>query len=900
MKRIMVFLSLFFYIFLIVSCKQTQQVTVSANHFESFYAVSIEETFEEDTLKVVVKFEPKYEFKVIEGEVELSVFLRSYDLNTIHLIEKNRTISLLELSSVIFRESMSEDIFLIEMYDYSINQADLVIETTENIPINERTYQMPTETSYPLWFTIEHPVKNNEIYQEIMQKQTAFQNNQNQFDIEMTTSIFMNDGNESIDINMEQQILLQIEPFYMDMNIEGIHQIITEMNESIMMILLPSEPNYLGYYLYSAIELEKDIESLNPAEDIDFDVSLMRFTKLNNKVYHFITKASDYISEEELLNLEALYGKEANQLIDSIYLQGQIEFANNYMKMTYAFSLGDNQEQMKILVSMKMMHTQFTPIDFTDSTQYKLQAPTSIELATVKSPINKEIEGVMEGTGLYYKFELEEGSYVIESETNNFGGVEYKLYNENYQEVYLGIADAKTSMKSLGIDHEYVIIREPGTYYLKVSYAIYNNMFDFKLSKLDFDLLDNDHGTFLSNNQNIVFDLTNAYDAYTIVFDIDDIAAVKITGNQIPNIIAKPFLHQNHTKFIIETSTQYFVISPDNPIFVLMNPNLDAKKSYNLNVELIKQTHTSSKDESKMEAITNIYHDKEIISAPSLSKSYMKLIITDEARYQFNMMDFYGILEGALLNQDFTKIKNIYNGTTVDLLPGTYYFETLNNHVSIAKIKYTKIDLNIQTIIHELALIPTPDLTNLSLPIIYGNLSNSLNRIYYQFTLNETSFVMLGKEHGLYNSQNEKISFDGIPYGIVLTYQLEPGTYKVRINPTYYNFPQEYSLILAKIENPYIDDNHFGKNISNAYLNISYEFKGDYLGDRDVMKLVITTRAQYLFYTNMQLVLCDSNRVNIDTIYAVWSGHSITLEPGTYYLINYPGVNHIWTLRITA
>jgi hypothetical protein len=275
-------------------------------------------------------------------------------------------------------------------------------------------------------------------------------------------------------------------------------------------------------------------------------------------------------------------------------------------------------------------------------------------------------------------------------------------------------------------------------------------------------------------------------------------------------------------------------------------------------------------------------------------------MITDEARYQFNFDLMYGVVEGELLSSDFTKISNVNHGSSADLLPGTYYVVFSNQYVSIGKIKYTKIDLNIQTIIHDLSLIPTPDLTNLSLPIIHGTLSNSLSRIYYQFTLDETSFVMLGKEHGLYNSQNEKISFDGIPYGISLTYQLEPGTYKVRINPIYYNFPQEYSLILAKIENPYIDDNHFGKNITNAYLNMSYEFKGDYLGDRDVMKLVITTRAEYLFYTNMQLVLCNSNRVNIDTIYAVWGGHSITLEPGTYYLVNYPSVNHLWTLTITA
>jgi|GEM_PF-5569944 hypothetical protein len=900
MKRIIVFLSLFFYLFLITSCKQETQIEVNSNNFESFYEVSYETIFEEDTFKVVVQFTPKHQFKVLEGDFELSIFLRSYDLDTIHVIEKNKTISFEDIANVIFRESIDEDILLIEVYDYAIKNAALTLETSADIVIQERTYETPQMSSYPLWFSIENATKNNEIYQEIDQKINAFRSNQNQFEYEILTYISMDDGKEVVDFSIDQQTLIQLSPLYLETDMEGIRQIITEMNQKMVLVFLSSEPDYNGYYLYSPIDLGDTIDNQNPTEDIHFDPALMRFSKLNNRLYHFITKASDYLTEEDVQEIEYLYGNKANQLFNNLYMQGQIEFANDYLMISYGLSMGDDDLQMKMMISMKMTKTEFTPIDLSDSSQYKLQAPTMIELASIPSPIDENIDGVMDGSGLYYKFELEKGSYIIESEFNTFGGMQYQLFNENYQEIYLGIVDSKTSMRSLGVNHEYVLIRESGTYYLKVSYAIYNNMFNFKLSKLDFDLLDNDHGTFISNNQTLSYELENAFDIYTVVFDIDQITGVKVTGTNIPNIIAKPFLHGSHTSFISDTTSKYFIISPENPIFIFMNPDLNSKETYNLTIELIEQTHTSTKDESKMEAITNLYNTKEIITGPGIPKAYMKLLITDEARYQFNFDLMYGVMEGELLSSDFTKISNVNHGSSADLLPGTYYVVFSNQYVSIGKIKYTKIDLNIQTIIHELALIPTPDLTNLSLPIIYGTLSNSLSRIYYQFTLDETSYVMLGKEHGLYNSQNEKISFDGIPYGISLTYQLEPGTYKVRINPTYYDFPQEYSLILAKIENPYIDDNHFGKNITNAYLNMSYEFKGDYLGDRDVMKLVITTRAQYLFYTNMQLVLCNSNRVNIDTIYAVWGGHSITLEPGTYYLVNYPSVNHLWTLTITA
>src|SRR5690606_17548063 len=148
--------------------------------------------------------------------------------------------------------------------------------------------------------------------------------------------------------------------------------------------------------------------------------------------------------------------------------------------------------------------------------------------------------------------------------------------------------------------------------------------------------------------------------------------------------------------------------------------------SYHLNIEIIEQTHTTTKDESKMEVITTNYHAQEIITGPGISKIYMKLIIDDEARYQFNMNGLYGILEGKLLNQDFNQISDLYDGSAIDLLPGTYYFETLNQHVSIGKIKYTKTNLNIQVIQHELGLISTPQYVYSSTPILSGTLSHSL------------------------------------------------------------------------------------------------------------------------------------------------------------------------------
>ena len=900
MKRILVFLSLFFYMFFIVSCKEETKLTINSANFESFYDVSFTETFEEDTFKIVAKFEPKYDFQVDEGEFELSIFLRTYDLDTIYVIEKNKTISIVDLPSVIFRESIEEDIMLIEMFDYAIKNANIAIKTSENISINERVYQTPELTSYPLWFSIEDPINNHALYQEINQKMDAFKNNQNQFDFETIASIILDDGNEVIDLSFEQQMLLQVSPLYLDMNFEGIHQIITEMNESIVMIYLPMEPDSNGYYHYLPIDLGENIENMNPVDDLDFDATVMRFTKLNNRLYHFITRPSDYFTEEDLLEIEALYGDEANQIIQSIYMQGQIEFATNYIRITYGLVLGDENYQMKMMISMKMTHTTFDPIDFSDSSVYKMQAPTSIDLASFKSPINQEIEGKMDGNGLYYKFELEQGSYVIESESNQFGGMQFKLYNDSYEEIYLGIVDSNTTMRSLGVDHEYVLIQEPGTYYIRASYAFYNQLFSFKLSKLDIDLMDNDHGIFITNGIDLSFELQNGYDIYTLVFDINQITGVKISGNDIPYIFAKPFLHQNYTRFISDTNSIYFILTPEQPILTLINPNLNTNKSYQLSIDLIQQTHPSTKDESKMEAISNLYNTSEIITGPSIPRVYMKLIIADEARYQFHFDMKYGVIEGEILNSDYTKISNIYNNTSIDLVPGIYYVYFSGNYVGIGQIKYTKINLNIQTILHELASIPTPEPFNQTLPRVYGTLNSSLNRIYYQFTLEETSFVMVDKEHSLFNSQNEKISFDKVPYGTAFTYQLEPGTYKVRINAVYYNYPQDYSLILAKIENPYTDDNHFAKDIVRAYLNVSYAFTADYNGDRDVMKFVVTQRAEYRFYTNMQLVLCDSNRVNIDTIYAVWSGHTITLDPGTYYLINYPSLNHEWTLTITA
>ncbi|MBU1143681.1 MAG: hypothetical protein KKH92_08575 [Firmicutes bacterium] len=897
MRKIMILSALLFFFFVLTACKPETEFVLTANNMESFFDIEFMTEFEDDTFRIIVEIEPIKTLSVVDGEIELSVLLRTYDMDTIHVIEKSKTIQLDSKDPIVIRQSIDNDILLIEMYDYVIKSASGTIKTRFDIDITEKTYQIPEITSYPLWFSIEHEEQNNNIYEEIEQKLNAFQSSKNQFDIEMSTQVSIDDGEDLLEYETIQQMLVQDSPFYIEMILEDTRLIITEMQEKVVQITMPIAPNSDGIYSYYPIEIEGESTILNPITDDGLDPLTMRFSKLNNRLYHFITKMKNFMTEEEFQEIIDTYGDEnSKDLIGNQYVQGQIEFATNYINISYSMKIVIEGISTEIIVSMHMGYSEFTPIDFSNTESYKMQAPTRIDYATFESPLETKIEGKMEGSGLYYMFDLDRGSYVIESETDQFGGMQFKVFNEDYEEVYLGLFDDNRSNQNMGIDYEHLVIEDAGIYYIKASYAIYGQPFDFKVSKLDFHLLSTNHIDYVTQNKSYSFELENPYDAHTFNFYFDEIKAIKITGTNLPDIVAKPYLYSDFQKFHIESEETYFILAPNSQI-VFLNDSLTQSMQYNVEFEIIDQTHSTTKNVSNMEMITQTYHPSEIITGSGIPKTYLKLLVTEEARYQLDFDIKYGMIDVKLYTENNVFLANIWDGSQADLLPGTYYIEFNDIYGFVGSVKYQKIDLNIQIIEHTLQEIDSPN-TNVTISSIQGNIQGTLDLIYYQFTLDETSYIMISKEHALFDSMNEKLSFNNLPYGTTITYKLDPGTYKVKINAIYYNFPQSYSLILAKIVNPYLDDSHFAKEITNAYLNVSYTLESDYHGDRDVMKLVITHKDEYLFRTNVQFSLCNSNRVNIDTIYDLQDGDSITLEPGTYYLVSYPWFPQTWAFRI--
>ena len=899
MRNLIYFIIMAFSVFFLASCSNKTEYVITATNAETFYDINYEMKFENETFDVLIELKPKLEFDAKDIEIELSVFLRVYYTNQIQVIEKNRIYKADENNLLRVRESIDDDVVHIEFYEITVKNASGTIQSSKEFEIMERTYQIPSLEPYPLWFSIEHPSRNVEIYNEIEQKLTLFNKDENQLDIEVTTYLNMNDGNDDLELFYTQQILLQESPYYVDVIMGETHEIITSVNQRIMLITLSPESYRDGVFYYNPIDIgEIDFEEVSPTIDTQFNPETMRFSRLNNRLYHFITKASDFLT---LSDLEGVNDTElVKDILNQAYVQGQIEFSTKEVNISYILYYQQQEIEMEMMISMTFKIGDFTPIDFDNDTSYQIQMPTSIEQAILVSPLDTELTGVMEGNGLYFRFDLEPGTYVIHSENHNLSMMHFKTYNADYEEVYLGILDDKTSASSLGIPHEHLLIRDAGTYYIRASSTYYLSEFEFKLSELGWDSYDIEHGKYVTESGNYSFEINNKFDFYTFVFDTDEIIGVKIKGENVPSFIKKSYLYANVERFFGFSGTYYVLLNANHPYLTFYDSSVIDGKEFSLQLEIITAEHSTEINLSDMEEITEVYHPKTIFAGPSLGKNYMKLIVLEEARYQLEFEENYGFINGRLLGENRQFLANFQSNSYFDLQPGSYILEFGMNYDFIGTVRYQKIDLNIQVISHTLVDVESPNIINQTLPRVSGKLQTSKDRIYYEFSVIEESFVMVDTKHALFDDQYNKISFDKLPYGNAVIYKLNPGIYRVLAKTDYNYFPYDYSIILARVSQPFIDDSHFGETITNAYLNVSYSLTSNYQGDMDVLKLVVTQAGNYRFFSNMQIYICNDNRVYFDTIFDLWDGDLVTLTPGTYYLTNRPASNQTWTLRITA
>jgi len=240
-------------------------------------------------------------------------------------------------------------------------------------------------------------------------------------------------------------------------------------------------------------------------------------------------------------------------------------------------------------------------------------------------------------------------------------------------------------------------------------------------------------------------------------------------------------------------------VTDENPIFYIHNP--EGPSSGTLTIEVTSMVHAIQPDESML-LMDDQFSDDYVLTDYDLPSQYIGIEVTERKRYTFEFLMVSGDLndaEGYLYRVDGSSFATIRHNDSVILMPGSYYYRSSNDFVSVYSIRAVTTAV-IETAHHIDFLESYNQITGS--PQLQPKFSGTIHYfgefIIYYFTLTEKKDIVFFQDNmfELYDSMSNRIDIVNLSNRFV--YRLEAGDYFIIVtHPEYYTedfFPVDYAL----------------------------------------------------------------------------------------------------------
>lgn len=576
------------------------------------------------------------------------------------------------------------------------------------------------------------------------------------------------------------------------------------------------------------------------------------------------------VFSEIAVEIEVIYSEQTKQMGISLEIK---DFTFDFEDFKYTLSI-------HLSTMVDKINEPIVPFDYNQPNVF-LKIPSTIEEITTLTDASKPIIGYESPNPHYYQVQLEAGLYEVILTEFNSGDID--IFAENLTEI---------KYHPLWQNHEVannnvLIIPSSGLYYVKIDHP---NLKEYTLSFLKLT-----YETVANVNEPLIITATNE----VICEGKFDFAFYKYEAMAYGVLIidtfgASPLVYscgfsRNYTRIRMERDNKYFIpIIPGTNEIVFGSPTA---LSYSFNSVIINDNPDTTSDLVTMPVLTTELSNETYLVGSRCREDYFRLNVESGGIYTIKWetqditkepyVDFY--------SEDGSPI--FASGASISLQPGIYYIRVYQTSgLVIYRIKYECMLDQTKTLDFSIATYTgTNHRTDPSIPKLTGVLPTKNSKIYHKFTISELSLVYIScyrDDMEILNDQMDIISFD---YGHDPDYyNLQPGTYYLRIIYQGNEINYAYSFAFCILSNPPSDD-YPSNTYGTITINQLQEIHLEYTGDIDYYHLTILETKTYYFRFSMNFILYNANdEVVLKEIGYFWNKDvEIILPIGEYYFIFY-------------
>lgn len=501
-------------------------------------------------------------------------------------------------------------------------------------------------------------VEQEKILKELEEKEnevlTRIKNN-NSCKITNTISVIVN--NESATQTNEMNLIY--EPFYME----------TQDKHGNLNIYKEEEGKIIEYIEY-ANYISRTLFAKNKDEIMDslyneyLDNDILDFFQCEKKNEEYIFKTTF----EEILDTD--FGKQMANALNSIKFNEEFSELPIYVRIQIKEDKIINICSLNFKINgvgyacckSEMIYQMADVKEHTFPSDKKIWLPKSIDSVTSYSELGEEIKVYKKECG-YFRYNLKQGTYCLDSDENfsNQGAYNYynyKIYDQNGEQLNLNlnIGLGKTDYGLLGMNYVFTIPSD-GTYYIKIENFEQNDIL-FIVKKLDYE-----SGCSMDKAKDVVSStgtINGLYDFHIFKTNTTGFYTLTNIGDK-SMFIAIP---------TIRDTFEYIEVLPNEDAFIYLNkyrsyffvcPNkIEESYTYNFEIENREEElkYASSKDLQKM---SNLETNKSYVFSNAIYNiKYFKIKIENKGEYKFDTLtsDYY--IQIKTIDNEYINRASIY------------------------------------------------------------------------------------------------------------------------------------------------------------------------------------------------------------------------------------------------
>lgn len=733
-------------------------------------------------------------------------------------------------------------------------------------------------------------INRSVIMTELSSKVDDFIEGSDQFEIEATIKVTVEDQDKKYHAGDTVSIQFQKEPYYAKL-VNNADVMVESLRGSELTMYTYNTFNHVdGVQLYEKSKIQVG-SSENLLYLISADMGDVSVKKISSDHYEIKGKVSDFLPDDikdELINVLIDSGLTRDE-INSITVENIFKFEEN--TFSYKVIMNEKVGELSVKTSMEMIfsYTTFEPIDFTDDTKYY---PLSSNGTLIPIDASKPIlfRHSMPYDTTYYTY-LEPGRYGITSNGYDDTDLSISIYDDSLDKnefrIFKDIYDTDI-LNPHNISHFYDI-KEAGYYYLDVHYPFSYGTFRLDIVNVDADMtwLDADP-LVVSESGTYKYQIDSRFDFYSIKFDLEADSIIFITASEDSQIYRKDNLDGDYISVPLSDSPVEYFYKDDSTLYV---HDLNHQGVGSITFDIRPLIHSTDLNEPLV-VMKDYPNDEYLYSGNRYPNQYVKLEVTETALYTFQTKTdvFDGIYpQGELYNSSNQLICRINGDAEQILTPGTYYYKTLNTTNRVYSIYYTKNTSNITQL--EVNVIEETDeigdLSPIDMPHFEVTFQKRDEVIVATFELTEPKEVVFGvnKHVVLFDETGKKISLSNLTVNY-FNYSLDSGKYYILITQKHQYessyYPYTNNMPLGIFTGGQTDDATYGSYpsipIGDQGLVLSYDYPGDI--DGGTFTLTENSLVYVSSSSNMHIYFGDILlRSNVKSF-------TFVLDAGTYTIIS--------------